>query len=177
MAQSSSARRYAKAAFDIAASQNRFDTWLEDLKVLLQHLESGAFRAELESVRIPFASKKQMLEQAFGGRIDPLVLNLALLLAQRSRIGVLPEVVAEFQRLLNERRGIAEADVTTAVPMSEAEQADVKAKLTEITGKQIVLRTKVDPEIIGGLIARIGDQVIDGSARTRLLALRRRLAG
>jgi F-type H+-transporting ATPase subunit delta len=72
---------------------------------------------------------------------------------------------------------MAQATVLTAVPLSEDERQAVVRRLQELTGKEIVLETQVDPEILGGLVARVGDRLIDGSTRSQLLKLRSRLAG
>jgi F-type H+-transporting ATPase subunit delta len=79
--------------------------------------------------------------------------------------------------MLDDRRGIAHATVTTAVALSDEERRAVTGKLSSITGKQVDITSVVDESIIGGVVARIGDQLIDGSTRTRLLALKRRLEG
>jgi F-type H+-transporting ATPase subunit delta len=78
--------------------------------------------------------------------------------------------------MLNDHRGIATAQVTSAVPLSQAEVAAVAARLGAMTGRKIVVEPSVDPDIMGGIVARIGDQLIDASVRGRLEALKRRLA-
>ena len=82
-----------------------------------------------------------------------------------------------FQEKVDERLNIAHATVTTAVPLADDERAAVAAKLSSLTGKQVDVTSVVDESIIGGVIARVCDQLIDGSTRSRLVALKRRLAG
>jgi F-type H+-transporting ATPase subunit delta len=93
----------------------------------------------------------------------------------RGRTALAPQVAEAFQELVDAERGIAHAVVTTAVPLSEGEREAVAKRLGEIAGRQVLVETEVDVGIIGGLIARIGDKLIDGSTRSQLAALRRRL--
>jgi F-type H+-transporting ATPase subunit delta len=130
----------------------------------------------LASSRVPFEVKDRLLRSGLAG-VSPLALNLARLLVQKGRIAMAGQVRDEYQRLLDEHRGIVQALVLTAVPLSDDEERAVAQRLRELTGKEIVLERQVDPEILGGLVARVGDRLIDGSTRTRLLALRRQLAG
>ena len=98
------------------------------------------------------------------------------LLIAKGRITLLPEVAQQFERLLNQAQNVVVAEVTTAIPLDAAEEARVAQQLSGMTGKEVRIQTRVDPTIQGGLIARIGDRVIDGSVRTRLAMLRRELA-
>ncbi|GIW05437.1 MAG: F0F1 ATP synthase subunit delta [Dehalococcoidia bacterium] len=176
MAETTAARRYAQAVFGIAKDQNRLDGWDADLATIADALHQRELRAALESAKVPFAAKQELVSRVFSGAIDPLAQNLLLLLSQRGRLHLLDDIIAAYRALVDEERGIARARVTTAVPLDESEQQRVAARLAELTGKQIRLETAVDPSILGGLIARIGDKLIDGSTRTRLIALRQRLA-
>jgi len=125
---------------------------------------------------VPAQAKEEFLRRIAG---DPQeqVWNLVRLLSSKSRLELLPQIAVEFQAMLDDHRGIAYADVVTAVSMNDEEQRAMVARLSEITGKQVRLRTFEDPEILGGLIAKVGDRLIDGSTRSKLAALKRRLAG
>ncbi|MEJ5221650.1 MAG: ATP synthase F1 subunit delta, partial [Tepidiforma sp.] len=82
-----------------------------------------------------------------------------------------------FNRLADDYEGIAHAEVTTAVPLTDEQLASIRARLGQQLGKQVVATARVDPAIIGGAIVRVGDRLIDGSVRTRLKLLRRELEG
>ena len=170
------AKRYAQAAFDIAREKDEFDRWVEDLQAIADLAAQPGVVEMLASSRVPFEVKERLLRSGLAG-VSPLALNLARLLVQKGRIAMAGQVRDEYQRLLDEHRGIAQALVLTAVPLSDDEERAVAQRLRELTGKEIVLERQVDPEILGGLVARVGDRLIDGSTRTRLLELRRRLAG
>ena len=168
------ARRYAEAAFEIAREAGTEDRWSEGLALVAAVFSNPEMTAVMQEARISTANKLAAAEQTLAG-VDPLVLNLARLLVNRGRTALAAQVAEAFQELLDAQRGIAHAEVTTAVPLSEGEAKAVAAKLGEITGKEVVVETRVDEGIIGGLVARIGDKLIDGSTRSRLAALKRRL--
>lgn len=168
------AKRYAEAAFQIARERGTEEAWLEGLRLLVALWSDPQALAFLEDVRIPLGAKLKLVERALEG-VDPLVLNLARLLVQRGRVALAPQILEAFQELADEERGIVHALVTSAVPLSEDEQRAVAERLSQITGKQVVLEARVDEGIIGGLVVRIGDRLIDGSTRSKLQALKRQL--
>jgi len=170
------AKRYAQAAFGIARERDELDRWVEDLRAIADLAAQPGVVELLASSRVPFEVKERLLRSGLAD-VSPLALNLARLLVQKGRIALAGQVRDEYQRLLDEHRGMAQALVLTAVPLSEDEERAVAQRLRELTGKEIVLERRVDPEIMGGLVARVGDRLIDGSTRTRLLELRRKLAG
>lgn len=178
MASSSiSARRYAEAAFDIAAEGEAFAAWSGDLRTIAEFVERPDVASVLRGTRVPRPDKRRLLEAGLVGAVGQLALNLAFLLLERGRLELARGIQLAFQEMLDERLNIAHATVTTAVPLADEERSAVAAKLSSLTGKQVDVTPIVDEAIIGGVIARVGDQLIDGSTRTRLLALKRRLAG
>ena len=104
-------------------------------------------------------------------------MNLGRWLEQRGKVARAGEIRVALQSMLAERRGVANAVVTTAVRMAENERAEVATRLSSMTGKLVDVTSVVDASIIGGIIARIGDQLVDGSTRSRLAALKRSLEG
>lgn len=170
------ARRYAQAVLDIAKENGTLDRWLSDLKVL-----SGVFGAPsvitmLEDPKLTEEDQKQVVARLLEkGLVDDLAVNLLMLLLRRGRLGSLPRIVEVFQDLYNKEKGIIVADVTTAVPLDDAHKQRVADQLSRITGKTIDLRLHHDPRILGGLITRIGDELIDASVATRLAELSDRL--
>lgn len=176
MPSGTAARRYAQAVFEMADEQGTLDRWERDLRIL-----AGAFNDEsvanfLASPQIPNQEKRRTVQSLLGAEGQPLTLNLVGLLIERGRFGQLPQIYRVFHDMLLERRGIAVGDLTTAVPLGPEELALVRTRLFELLGKEVELRTTVDPSIIGGIIVRVGDQLIDGSVTSQLLKLRERLA-
>ena len=104
-------------------------------------------------------------------------MNLVYLLIARSGIGMVADIAAEYQRLLDSHRGIEPAEVITAVPLDEKDIKKLTDNLSAVVGKDVVVRAEVDPEILGGIIARVGGKLLDGSTRSKLAALKRELVG
>jgi F-type H+-transporting ATPase subunit delta len=121
------------------------------------------------------AERRKAVEQLLGKTVSPGALNLALLLAERGRFAVLPDVSAEYDALVRKSRGIVAATVTTPAPLSAAELKQVTARVEQLAGAKVELATAADPQLIGGLTIRIGDDLIDASVQGRLQRLRGRL--
>jgi F-type H+-transporting ATPase subunit delta len=107
--------------------------------------------------------------------VPPIARNLAKLLIQKSRSRGARAIANSFNALADEHAGIAKAEITTAVPISDAQRAGIETQLSRTLGKTVTATSAVDPSLIGGLIVRVGDQLIDGSVRTRLRLLRKEL--
>lgn len=176
MAVAGAAKRYAQAAFDIAKGQQALDEWERDLDRVVGVLGNSEVSEFFDSPAIPEDAKQKAIAGILPGEEQRYVRNLLLLLLERRRLPQLPQVAEVFHDLVLEERGIAVANVTTAVPLSSEEADRVRNRLRELVGKTIEMRTNVDPGIIGGLVVRVGDDLIDGSVRTQLNQLRQRLA-
>ena len=109
------------------------------------------------------------------GEIDPYVFNLALLLVGKDVLRLADDIASEYRLLFDAYRGIEHAEVTTAVPLDEKDKEAISNRIGEIMGRKVTLDMQVDPSIIGGFIARIGDMLIDGSVRQNLDALGKNL--
>ena len=107
--------------------------------------------------------------------IHPLTFKLIGLLTSRNGLGVLPGIVAEYERLLDLDLGRERAEVVTAVPLSKQQQNIVAQQLGQLLGKDVILASRVDDAVIGGIVTRVGDRIIDTSTRGKLAALRRSL--
>ncbi len=175
MPKGASARRYAQAAFELAREKDELETWSNDLGYLAQAMETQEFSEVLDAPQVTVAHKIALIDETVGGSINPLTRNLLALLASRNSAGLLTDALDAFQEMLDAHRGIERAELTSAVPLSTEQQSKIEAMLTEMVGKDISLTVRVDPEILGGIVARVGDRVIDGSTRTKLEGLRREL--
>lgn len=170
------ARRYAEAAFLIAREDGKLDEWLAGVQAIGALFGDETGSDYFANSRVPVESKRALVEQALSG-YDPKLVNLALLLLRRNRPKLAPGIAQAYQEILDEEKGIEHALVISAVPLSPGEMAEVQKKLVEITGGPVVTRTEVDEGIIGGIVVRIGDRLIDGSVRSRLIALKQQLVG
>lgn len=170
------AKRYAEGAYLIAREDGTEDAWSEGLRGMAALFGNEQAAAFLENTRVPAAQKLQLVEKALEG-VDTLVVNLARLLMRRNRTALGPQITEAFQELVDEAKGIAHARVTSAVELGDDDMEAVKRQLREITGGEIVIDAHVDEGILGGMIVRIGDRLIDGSTKSKLQALKRDLAG
>jgi F-type H+-transporting ATPase subunit delta len=172
----SAARRYADAVFDLAQSEGRLDDWDRELELLAAAFSGPGVIPWLSNPSVPADDKQALIDTGLASASEE-ARNLARLLVTRGRADLAQPILDLYRARLDEVRGIVHATVTTAVPLTEQELAAVGARLTALTHQQVKMETAVDPSIIGGIVVRMGDKLIDGSARARLLALKRRLAG
>lgn len=168
------ARVYAKALLDLALEQGSQDEVKSDLnavKVLME--ESREFRAMLKSPVIKADHKMKILREIFSDKVSEITLHFLLLVSKQGREASLPAMVEAYINIYLEYKGIKQATVTSAHPLSEADLEKVKAKMTEAAGSEIDLKTRVKPDLIGGLILRLGDMQYNGSVASDLKRLRR----
>ncbi len=169
------ARRYAGAIFEIGRKQNTLDRTLEDVTGIAQVFAHRTLAYLLREPKVPTKRKETAIRQALAGKVLPSSLNLALLVVQRELVDLMPNIARELEQLVLDYKHQAVAQVTTATKLDDTQMALIKQALERRTGKTILVETKVQPDILGGVIARVGDQVIDGSIRYRLSALRQQL--
>ncbi len=176
MPKKASARRYAQAVFEIALERKELEQWQSDLKKLVDTVSDDTFLAALESPKIKFEDKARLLSERLTD-INPLALNLVYILITRAGVGMIVNIAEEYQRLLDGYHGIEPAEVITAVPLDDKDIQKLTENLGALVGKKVVLKSEVDPDILGGIIARVGGKLLDGSTRSKLVALRRELVG
>src|SRR5579864_1869440 len=150
------ARRYAEAMFQIALKQNTVDRTLGDVKNITQIFTNRKLAYLLREPKIPTQRKEKALRESLTTRVLPTSLNLALLLVQRGLVDTMPNIAQELETLVLNYRNEAIAEVTTAAPLAQVDCDQVKQALELATGKSIVMTTRVDSSILGGIIARVG---------------------
>jgi len=171
-----SARRYAQAVFEIALESDHLELWLDDLTQLADSITNEELRQTLSAPRISMSQKETLIRESLGSSVGPLALNLMALLASRGLVEMLPGIADRYQEMLDIHQGVERAEVVSAVSLTGEQQLHVTRMLNDLSGKDVRLTTRVDPEILGGLVIRVGDKVMDGSARARLQNMRRELA-
>lgn len=170
------AKRYAQAVFEIARDARSFDAWQRDLAIMDQLVQDAAGREFFNNPEVSTGQKQQVAESYLANRVQPAALNLARLLIARGRFAAIDRLVVAFTELVRTYQGTAVADVTTAVPLDSAAAADVSRRLGTLIDRRVEVRMHVDPSIIGGIVARVGDYLLDGSVTGQLSRLRARLA-
>ena len=174
MSQAVIARRYAKALMNLASQGNLIDTAADNLNELSEAFSSSReFQSSLTDNKIPQATRQQILVSVLEQmQVDPLIHTFARFLFSKGRIMLLPEIGQAFDLLVKERTGKLEAEVTVSESPSEEMLKSIQSELSASLGKDVSMSIKVDPSIIGGVVARVGSTVIDGSLRTQLRQLR-----
>jgi len=156
---------YAEAFLQVASSRDEVEKIVEQSKSILDLWHNcPEFSEAMSSPVLEVDSKKAALEKLFKGQVTPSFLNLLKLLADRKRIGLLNAVLERFLELYREQRNIALATVTSATALDEDQQNDLLKKIQSIAGTDnLELNLKVDPDLIGGFIVKVGSKVIDAS--------------
>ena len=176
MARGASARRYAQAVFAIALEQGEPGRWLDDLALLSDAMANDDFANFLDAPQPTLSQKINLIEETLNDSVSRLALNLISLLSSRNSARLAPSITESYQEMLDEYNGIERAEIVSAVTLSDEQQQRIETMLKDIVGKDITATSRVEPRILGGFVARVGDKVIDGSTRTRLDDLRRQLA-
>jgi F-type H+-transporting ATPase subunit delta len=171
------ARPYAEAAFKLADEAGALANWSGMLGSLAQVGADARVRAAVADPNLPDAKVAGLFISILAGGLDGQAENFVRVLAQNDRLGLLPEIRAQFEALRNEREGVVEAEVQSAFELSDAQLADLVQRLEKRTGRKVRTKVTVDRELIGGVKVVLGDKVIDGSARAQLGALETALKG
>lgn len=172
------AKRYARAILELAEEAGKLEEIGKQLRSVLELIQgSRDLRSAFSNPAVSPQNKKAVFEElAPKLELHPLCANAIRLLICKDRMQYLETIVEVYEEAERKERGIVVADLLSARPLNEKQKAAMKQKLAEISGGNIELRCKTSPEIIGGLRARIGDTVYDGSIAHQLSLLRRRLA-
>lgn len=170
------ARRYASALFEVARKRNEVDAVAANL-----HEVADAVRASRELMSVlhhpllPLEKKQAVLRGVFGGKVRPDVERFLFLVVEKDRAVVLPQIVEAFDQLVDEFRGESDAEAITAVPLDANQVAALQIALQKKFGVKVRLKTRIDPEVLGGLQVRVGDKLIDATVRTKLERLNEQL--
>ena len=178
MTSKTAAIRYARALFDVAlheqADLERIDRELAAFTDLFER------EADLKKVMlnpaVPVPRKRAaMVALTDAAQTTPMLGKMLALLAERDRLIILPDLAASFRDRLNTHRRVVRAEITTATPLDPAQRQAIQQRLAAITGRVVNMETRIDPAIIGGLVARVGSTVYDGSVTTQLARMRQKL--
>lgn len=170
------AKKYAAAMFELAQEENKLKKYGEQLEEIRQLFASQPMlKAYMGNPQIQSAEKKELLNKVFGDDVEKSVRNFMLLLVDKHRITLIEEIVGKYQALSNEAQNIIIAHVTTAVALTEQQEKALTAKLEAITDKHITLKTHIDTSIIGGIVVKMGDKLIDGSVTSKIKSLEKQL--
>lgn len=172
------AGRYARALFDVSLKEGQLDRAQQDLGAFAGLVSSNEpLTRVLSNPAIPVAKKRAVVNELVtrAGAISPIVARLLLLLADRDRLALLPEIVRAYEDRLMDHAQVVRAELVTAMPLPAARLQALKHGLARATGREVQLESRVDPSILGGAVARVGSTVYDGSVTTQLARLKQQL--
>ena len=164
------AKRYAQAVFQIAQEKHTIERWLADLGRIAALAQVQELADVINNPAVPEKAKRTLLDNRLAA-VDKEALNLVYLLVAKGKFNLVNGIYLTFRQFVDELQGIDKAEVTTAVPLDPAEKQKIVQSLEALRGKKVVITEKVDDKIIGGIIARVGGKIIDGSTSSKLAAL------
>ena len=169
-------RVYARALFDAVLEEDRLEPVREQLgQVVAAEAEVPELRELLRNPQLDPRARAAALEDLLAGG-EELLRNFLLVLVDKGRTGQLEEIAREFERLVAEHEGIVNAELTTAVELSDEEARELLGQIEKASGRKVAATRKVDPNLIGGVVLQVGSLRLDASVRGRLERLRRELA-
>jgi F-type H+-transporting ATPase subunit delta len=168
------AKRYAHALLELGAERGNTETLREQLDALAElYADSKVFRTSMLNPSVQLEERRgtvRAVAEKLG--LDEIVKNFCLLLLDNDRFRVLPHIAETFGKLVDDRSGNVRAKITSATELDDEQLDRIKKALSEVTGKNVVVDKDVDASLIGGVVARVGSRVYDGSVRTQLESLR-----
>ena len=171
------ARRYARALLDIGQEERQVRRVLSEVERFARLLAEGTdLREVLEATHINRRDKQAVLEATVSpAGFLPVTMNFLRLLVDKRRMNILPQILPELRRMVEELEGIERVEVTVPETLSDTQRDFLRALLERQTGKRIELEEKLDPAVLGGMVVKVGSTVYDGSVRTQLSQIRENL--
>jgi len=162
-------KRYALALYEVAEGKGRVEEYLNDLREIVLIMKNDAdFLKTIKHPQISTSTKKKMFTNIFKGKIDDELLAFLLILIEKDRILFLAEKLKEMEKIHLERNNTLMVEVKTVITLQENEREGLRAKLQTMYDKKIIFDEKLDKKIIGGVYIRVGDDVIDGTIKSKL---------
>ena len=169
-----SGKRYAQAIFELALEQDQLNQWDSDLEFIESVLQDDDFKALLKHADVSVANKIKAIDSVMGD-VHPLLRNLVSLLVTKGMVDAVRDLRSAYAELLDKHLGRQRVQVTSAVPLEQRELDRITQFVSNLVRKEVVVSTDVDDSILGGVVIQIGDQLLDGSTRSQLDALRNRM--
>ncbi|MGH4051861.1 MAG: F0F1 ATP synthase subunit delta [Clostridium sp.] len=162
-------KRYALALYTVAEEKGKVDEYLDDLRQIVLIIKNDSeFLKVIKHPKLSTSIKKKMFINIFKGRIDEEVLSFLLILIEKDRIMYIEEKLKEMEKIHLVRTNTLLVEVKTVIPLKETERESLREKLVKMYDKKIIFDEKLDKRVIGGVYLRVGDDVIDGTIKSRL---------
>jgi len=172
------ARRYAKALFSLGKEQGKTESYSEALGAIAELYKDESVENALINPLYPLdARQKVMAKIAELAKADTILTSFLNLLLEKKRADILPDIAHEMQVMVDQEQNISHGSVVSAIELDDALKEKIQQTLEKITGNKVILEASVDPSIIGGVVAKVGDLVLDGSIKTQLNGLKESIKG
>jgi F-type H+-transporting ATPase subunit delta len=169
------ARPYAEAAFEIARDKNALEPWARMLRLAAEVVRDRRVADALDNPRLGPDEKESLLLSIAGDRLDEDGRSFVRVLVRADRVGLLPEIAQVFETLKNRFENVAQAEIESAIELTDAQKTELAAALERRFGKRIEATVRINPQLIGGARVTVGDAVIDASVAAKLEAMHRQL--
>jgi F-type H+-transporting ATPase subunit delta len=171
------AKNYAEALFDVAIENKQFNNFNEQLMMVMDIFKKYPKFYELyKTPQISNEDKKKIIDEVFKKMVAPEIMNFLNIIIDQRRTAYIESIVNKYRDLVNEHNNRVEAVAITVLPLTEADKNLLQTKLSKMINKNIALKNEVDPSILGGMLVKFGDKVIDGTIQSRLNELKENLA-
>lgn len=171
------ARVYARALLEIGKERGKVAEFLEDIQTVLQLIKADKeLRVFYESPKVSRQDKAVLIDKVFHDRIAPELVSLLHVLARKNRAPLLDNIVGQMLDLYDRDENRLHADIEVAAPLAQEVKESLRARLVKLTGKDVVVRERVNAGVVGGMVVRLGDQLLDGSIRARMRTMRQQMA-
>lgn len=170
-------KTYSSALFEVAVEMDMMDQILAEYEFVANSLdENPEFYEILTSPKLSLTEKKNILNETYEKHISKELSSFFSLLVDKQRSNVLREAYDDYKILVETQKGLVVASVESVIPLEANEIKELEAKLNQVTGKTVTVNNIINPEIMGGLVVKVGDKIIDGSVKRKLEGLKHELA-
>lgn len=170
-------KTYSEALFEVALEENKVDMFLDEMNFVNETFKMHPEFFELfKTPLVKGDEKKKIIEEVFGDKISSEMNNFLKIIIDKRRGHFIDQIKWEYEKAVNKHKGIVSATAITAVPLSDKDKTILQNKLSTITGKTVKLSNEIDKTVIGGILIKIGDKVIDGTIKSRLEEMKESLS-
>jgi F-type H+-transporting ATPase subunit delta len=171
------AKRYAKALLTLGREDGNYEQYGQELNQFVSFWDATPEFADAAANPLYAKENRKVICNRVVDKmgLSPVLKSLVDLMLEKNRVNIIPDVRTFYQKLLDEMSNINRAKVVSAIPLSEDAMAAIKDALEKVTASSVIVETEVDPELIGGVVARVGDLVLDGSVRSQLTSIKENL--
>lgn len=170
-------RTYSEALFEVALEEDKVDLFLDEISFVIETFKSYPDFFELfKTPLVRVDEKKKVMGEVFGDKLSKEMNNFLKIVIDKRRGHFIDQIKFEYEKLLNKHKGIVSAVAITAVPLNDEDKTTLKEKLATLTGKEVQLSNDIDESVIGGVLVKIGDKVIDGTIKGRLEEMKESLS-